>query len=168
MFFLTSHSADNVGYQSGGWSLISVTDGFQAITNKTVTLREHSYAEKTYGDINDLVLSAGQIKYVTELASTGTEVIVMLVGGRPRLLGELPNNVRVVINAMLPCELWEFGHGLRYTEFKYFASTLSRTSVTSITERVDMSVVKNPSSVAGKETVLLFLTQCSAPSRSLK
>ncbi|KAE9281140.1 hypothetical protein PR003_g27759 [Phytophthora rubi] len=45
------------------------------------------------------------IKYVTELASTGTEVIVMLVGGRPRLLGELPNNVRVVINAMLPCEL---------------------------------------------------------------
>ncbi|KAE8950848.1 hypothetical protein PR002_g33155 [Phytophthora rubi] len=62
----------------------------------------------------------------------------------------------------------EFGHGLRYTEFKYFASTLSRTSVTSITERVDMSVVKNSSSVVGKETVLLFLTQCSAPSRSLK
>nr|KAE8942467.1 hypothetical protein PF009_g7780 [Phytophthora fragariae] len=39
------------------------------------------------------------------LASTGTKVIVMLVGGRPRLLGELSNNVRVVINAMLPCEL---------------------------------------------------------------
>ncbi|KAE8908823.1 hypothetical protein PF003_g7090 [Phytophthora fragariae] len=58
--------------------------------------------------------------------------------------------------ALVRGEDWEFGHGLRYTEFKYFASTLSRTSVTSITERVDMSVVKNPSSVAGKETLKKF------------
>ncbi|KAE8900906.1 Lysosomal beta glucosidase [Phytophthora fragariae] len=255
--FLTGHSADNVGYQCGGWSLsqqgysgndmfpngISVKDGFQAIANETVTyfnglnytgtynesdlaqakelasqaeytiavIGEHSYTEKTYGDINDLALPAGQIKYVTELASTGTKVIVVLVGGRPRLLGELPSNVHAVINAMLPCELggqaiaeiiygrvnpsgrmpitypkdagnilmpynhrvstqcasgdycemqWEFGHGLSYTEFTYSDLTLSRTNVTSITETVDVSVVvKNSGSVAGKETVLLFLTQ---------
>ncbi|KAH7482213.1 Lysosomal beta glucosidase [Phytophthora ramorum] len=117
--FLTGHSADNVGYQCGGWSLsqqgysgngmfpngISVKDGFQAIANETVTyfnglnytgtynesdlaqakelaskaeytiavIGEHSYTEKTYGDINDLDLPAGQIEYVKELASTGTK-----------------------------------------------------------------------------------------------
>ncbi|KAL4171697.1 hypothetical protein KRP22_009787 [Phytophthora ramorum] len=149
--FLTGHSADNVGYQCGGWSLsqqgysgngmfpngISVKDGFQAIANETVTyfnglnytgtynesdlaqakelaskaeytiavIGEHSYTEKTYGDINDLDLPAGQIEYVKELASTGTKVIVVLVGGRPRLLGELPSTVHAVVNAMLPCEL---------------------------------------------------------------
>ncbi|KAF4136770.1 Fibronectin type III-like domain [Phytophthora infestans] len=253
---LTGHSADNVGFQCGGWSLsqqgysgndmfpngITVKDGFQAISNETLTyfnglnytgvynesdlaqakeyasqadytvavIGEHSYTEKTYGDINDLALPAGQIEYVSELASTGTKVIVVLVGGRPRLLGELPNNVHAVINAMLPCELggqaiaeiiygrvnpsgrmpitypkdagnilmpynhlvstqcatgycemqWEFGHGLSYTDFTYSDMTLSRSNVTSITESVDVSVVvTNAGTVAGKETVMLFLTQ---------
>ncbi|EEY63551.1 beta glucosidase, putative [Phytophthora infestans T30-4] len=253
---LTGHSADNVGFQCGGWSLsqqgysgndmfpngITVKDEFQAISNETLTyfnglnytgvynesdlaqakeyasqadytvavIGEHSYTEKTYGDINDLALPAGQIEYVSELASTGTKVIVVLVGGRPRLLGELPNNVHAVINAMLPCELggqaiaeiiygrvnpsgrmpitypkdagnilmpynhlvstqcatgycemqWEFGHGLSYTDFTYSDMTLSRSNVTSITESVDVSVVvTSAGTVAGKETVMLFLTQ---------
>uniref|UniRef100_K3W7L4 beta-glucosidase n=1 Tax=Globisporangium ultimum (strain ATCC 200006 / CBS 805.95 / DAOM BR144) TaxID=431595 RepID=K3W7L4_GLOUD len=64
---------------------------------------ESTYAEKP-GDINDLALPAGQIAYVRELASTGTKVIVVLVGGRPRLLNGLAGSVHAVINAFLPCE----------------------------------------------------------------
>jgi len=255
--FLTGHSADNVGFMCGGWSLsqqgysgndmfpngISVKDGFEAIASDKVTyfnglnytgvynesdlaqakelaskaeytiavIGEHSYTEKVAGDINDLALPAGQIEYVSELASTGTKVIVVLVEGRPRLLGELPSNVHAVIDAMLPCELggqaiaeiiygrvnpsgrmpitypkdagnilmpynhlvtsqcasgaycemqWEFGHGLSYTNFTYSDMTVSRTDVTSVTETVDVAVtVTNSGSVAGKETVMLFLTQ---------
>ncbi|TMW60778.1 hypothetical protein Poli38472_000820 [Pythium oligandrum] len=65
---------------------------------------EATYAEKP-GDIDDLALPIGQINYVKELASTGTKVIVVLVGGRPRLLSGLPSNVHAVINALLPGEL---------------------------------------------------------------
>ncbi|RLN55789.1 hypothetical protein BBJ29_005942 [Phytophthora kernoviae] len=172
---------------------------------------ETHYTEKTNGDIDDLDLPAGQIEYVNELASTGTKVIVVLVEGRPRLLGNLPSNVHAVINAMLPCEVggqaiaeiiygrvnpsgrmpitypkdagnvmmpynhlvstqcasgdycemqWEFGAGLSYTEFEYSDLTLSRTNVTNSAETIDVSVVvTNSGKVAGKETVMLFLTQ---------
>ncbi|TMW59545.1 hypothetical protein Poli38472_004614 [Pythium oligandrum] len=65
---------------------------------------ESSYAEKP-GDIDDLALPAGQITWVKELASTGTKVIVVLVGGRPRLLSGLPSSVHAVVNALLPGEL---------------------------------------------------------------
>ncbi|GLD91844.1 hypothetical protein PINS_up000377 [Pythium insidiosum] len=59
-----------------------------AATYTVAVIGESSYAEKP-GDIYDLALPAGQISYVRELASTGTKVIVVLVGGRPRLLGDL-------------------------------------------------------------------------------
>ncbi|KAJ0403880.1 hypothetical protein ATCC90586_002596 [Pythium insidiosum] len=74
-----------------------------AATYTVVVIGEGSYAEKP-GDIYDLALPTGQISYVRELASTGTKVIVVLVGGRPRLLGDLPSSVHAVINAMLPGE----------------------------------------------------------------
>ncbi|RLN55811.1 hypothetical protein BBJ28_00014859 [Nothophytophthora sp. Chile5] len=256
--FVTGHSAHNVGYQCGGWTLsqqgysgndmfpngITVKQGLQSIAgNESVTffnglnvtgnytaddlatakelaskaeytiavIGESAYTEKTYGDINDLALPAGQIEYVNELASTGTKVIVVLFEGRPRLLGDLPSNVHAVINAMLPCELggqavaeiiygqvnpsgrmpitypkdagnilmpynhrvstqcasgdycemqWDFGTGLSYTEFTYSDLTLSRTNVTASSESIDVSVVvTNSGSRAGKETVMLFLTQ---------
>ena len=42
---------------------------------------------------------------IANLQATGTKVILVLVGGRPRLLNGLPSSVHAVINAMLPCEL---------------------------------------------------------------
>ncbi|KAG7396935.1 hypothetical protein PHYBOEH_001502 [Phytophthora boehmeriae] len=59
------------------------------------------------------------------------------------------------------CEMqWDFGHGLSYTTFDYSNLTLSKTSVTSSSESIDVSVtVTNSGSKAGKETVMLFLTQ---------
>ncbi|ETM32940.1 hypothetical protein L914_19763, partial [Phytophthora nicotianae] len=176
---------------------------------------EDTYAEKP-GDIDDLALPAGQIEYVKELASTGTKVILVLFEGRPRLLGDLPENVHAVVNGLLACELggqamaeiiygkvnpsgrmpitypkdqaniqmtynhpvtsmcqtqesdgayycenqWDFGAGLSYTEFTYSEVRLSRNVVTSSAEDVVVSVdVTNSGSVAGKETVMLFLIQ---------
>ncbi|GMF10802.1 unnamed protein product [Phytophthora lilii] len=145
---------------------------------------EDPYAEKP-GDIDDLALPAGQIEYVKALASTGTKVIVVLFEGRPRLLGEIPENVHAVVNGLLACELggqamaedsmedgayycvnqWDFGTGLSYTDFTYSEVRLSRTLVGSSSEEVDVAVdVINSGNIAGKETVMLFLIQ---PYRSL-
>ncbi|RLN47686.1 hypothetical protein BBJ29_000577 [Phytophthora kernoviae] len=171
---------------------------------------EQPYHEKT-GDLNDLALPAGQIEYVKEIASTDTKVILVLFEGRPRLLGELPENVYAVIDGLLACELggkamaeiiygqvnpsgrlpitypkdpanvaipynhrvttlcataencemqWDFGHGLSYTTFDYSNLTLSKTNVTSSSDSIEVSVtVTNSGLMAGKETVMLFLTQ---------
>ncbi|KAG7388461.1 hypothetical protein PHYPSEUDO_012522 [Phytophthora pseudosyringae] len=60
---------------------------------------------------------------------------------------------------------WTFGHGLSYTEFTYSNMIISTTNVTTISESVNVSVtVTNSGSAAGKETVMLFLTQ---PYRSI-
>eukprot|EP00644_Phytophthora_capsici_P009434 jgi/Phyca11/6633/fgenesh1_pm.PHYCAscaffold_13_\ len=69
-----------------------------------VALGEVNYAEKP-GDIDDLALPEGQVKYVEALAATGTKVIVILFEGRPRLLGSIPDNAVAIIDGMLPCEL---------------------------------------------------------------
>lgn len=69
-----------------------------------LALGEGPYAEKP-GDIDDLRLPQGQVEYARALASTNTKVIVVLVGGRPRLLGDLPEFVDAVLFAMLPGEV---------------------------------------------------------------
>ncbi|KAL3674921.1 hypothetical protein V7S43_000847 [Phytophthora oleae] len=60
---------------------------------------------------------------------------------------------------------WIFGHGLSYSNFTYSDMSISTTNVTSSLDSVNVSVtVTNSGSVAGKETVMLFLTQ---PYRSI-
>ncbi|KAL3674915.1 hypothetical protein V7S43_000841 [Phytophthora oleae] len=60
---------------------------------------------------------------------------------------------------------WIFGHGLSYSNFTYSDMSISTTNVTSSSDSVNVSVtVTNSGSVAGKETVMLFLTQ---PYRSI-
>ncbi|KAL4170084.1 hypothetical protein KRP22_010991 [Phytophthora ramorum] len=202
----------------GNYSDANMTTAKQYASQADYTIAvigEHPYAEKT-GDLNDLALPAGQIEYVKELASTGAKVIVVLFGGRPRLLGDLPENVYAVVNGLLACEQggkamaeilygqvnpsgrmpitypkdpanimipynhrvstecadsnycemqWDFGTGLSYTSFTYSDLTLSKTNVTSSSDSIDVSVVvTNSGSMAGKETVMLFLTQ---PYRSI-
>ncbi|GMF61804.1 unnamed protein product [Phytophthora fragariaefolia] len=64
------------------------------------------------------------------------------------------------------CEMqWDFGTGLSYTDFTYSDLTLSKTNITSSSDTIDVSiVVTNSGSMAGKETVMLFLIQ---PYRSI-
>jgi len=202
----------------GNYSAANLTTAKEYASKSEYTIaviREHPYAEKT-GDIDDLALPAGQIEYIKELASTGTKVIAVLFEGRPRLLGDLPENVYAVVNGLLACEQggkavaeilygqvnpsgrmpityprdsgnilmpynhrvstlcadseycemqWDFGTGLSYTDFTYSDLTLSKTNVTSSSDSIDVSVtVTNSGSMAGKETVMLFLTQ---PYRSI-
>ncbi|GMF12349.1 unnamed protein product [Phytophthora lilii] len=55
---------------------------------------------------------------------------------------------------------WEFGTDLSYTNFSYSNLVLSKTNITSSADTIDASVaVTNSGSKAGKETVMLFLTQ---------
>ncbi|TDH64888.1 hypothetical protein CCR75_004012 [Bremia lactucae] len=254
--FLTGPSADNVGYQCGGWTKawqgfsgndmfpngISLRHGFEnlvgndsftyfngmlvdgTITDEDLAIavkyaRQHEYTivaigEPNYtekpGDIDNLELPEGQIKYVEALRATNTKMIVVLFEGRPRLLGSIPSNSMAIINGLLPCELggqamteiiygdvnpsgklpltypkdpaninihynhlvstrcayddcwheWDFGSGLSYTRFEYSSMTLDTTLLSSAYDSVTASVtVTNKGNRAGKETVMLFLTQ---------
>ncbi|GMF16740.1 unnamed protein product [Phytophthora lilii] len=61
-----------------------------------------------------------------------------------------------------PCQMeWSFGHGLSYSTFEYGNVSLSKTIIAnSDNASLDASVaVTNTGSVAGKETVMLFLIQ---------
>lgn len=69
-----------------------------------VVLGEGPYTEKP-GDLADMDLPLGQLEYTRAIQTTGTTVIVVYVGGRPRLLQGLANEVPVVIDAMLPGEV---------------------------------------------------------------
>lgn len=75
----------------------------------------------------------------------------------------IPYNHRVTTQcADGPCSMeWEFGSGLSFTTFNYSNLSLSQSVFQgSCDEKLDVSVnVTNTGSVAGKETVMLFLIQ---------
>ncbi|CAK4644015.1 hypothetical protein LEN26_007980 [Aphanomyces euteiches] len=176
-----------------------------------VVVGEAPYAEKN-GDVDDLLLPEGQRKYVQELtAIKSTNVILVIVAGRPRLLGGITTHAAAVLLSFLPCEQggqaftdiitghvnpsgrlpmtypkstgnvhlpyfhrvntecrdsfkdcpmeWIFGSGLSYTSFDYRDVTLSRHNVTSSGSLEVSMVVKNTGLRAGKEVVLLFISQ---------
>lgn len=62
---------------------------------------ENSYCE-TVGNTNDLHLSANQSKLVTELAKTGKPIILVLNGGRPRIIRDIEPLASAVIDVLLP------------------------------------------------------------------
>ncbi|KAE9343613.1 hypothetical protein PF008_g9604 [Phytophthora fragariae] len=120
--FLTGHSADNIGYQCGGWSV--AWQGYSG---------------------NDMFPNG---------VSDSANVMI-------------PYNHRVTTKcvddsgAYVDCEMqWDFGTGLSYTTFTYSALTLSKTTVSGADDSLTASVfVTNSGSVAGKETVMLFVIQ---------
>lgn len=66
-----------------------------------VALGENAYAEKV-GDLDDLKLPEAQQALVRELSATGKPIVAVLVAGRPRLLGEIPDQVDAVLMAYWP------------------------------------------------------------------
>ncbi|TYZ67882.1 hypothetical protein PybrP1_008466 [[Pythium] brassicae (nom. inval.)] len=195
--FLTGHSADNIGYQCGGWSVswtgdsgnelfphgMSVRQGMEHLVGNSsftyfnglnvtgnystadlataveharaaeytiAVIGEDTYAEKS-GDINNLDLPHGQVEYVKALAATGTKVVLVLFGGRPRLLNGLPDAVHAVLHGLLPCELG----GQAVAEILYGKVNPSG--------RLPITYPKDPANIMipynHRETVMLFLTQ---------
>ncbi len=62
---------------------------------------EPTYCE-TPGNIDDLTMTAPQLKLVKELAKTGKPVIVVLVQGRPRVIRTIVDDAKAIVNAYLP------------------------------------------------------------------
>ncbi|POM76357.1 Putative Glycoside hydrolase [Phytophthora palmivora] len=106
-------------------------------------------AEIIYGDVNP----SGRMP-ITYPKDTGN----VMIPYRQRVTTECENGDYCTPQ-------WAFGHGLSYTSFTYSDMNISTTNVTSSSDSVNVSVtVTNSGSVAGKETVMLFLTQ---PYRSI-
>lgn len=62
---------------------------------------EPTYCE-TPGNIDDLTMTAPQLKLVEDLARTGKPVIVVLVQGRPRIIRTIVDDAKAIVNAYLP------------------------------------------------------------------
>jgi beta-glucosidase len=62
---------------------------------------ENSYCE-TPGNLSDLTLSENQLDLVKALSKTGKPVVLILNGGRPRVINEIEPLVKGVVNVMLP------------------------------------------------------------------
>ena len=62
---------------------------------------ENSYCE-TPGNLEDLAISANQRNLVKELAKCGKPIILILNGGRPRLISDIEPLADAVINILLP------------------------------------------------------------------
>jgi beta-glucosidase len=64
-------------------------------------LGEPTYCE-TPGNIDDLTLSAPQIRLIQELAGTGKPIVMVLVEGRPRVIRTIVDNAGAILMAYLP------------------------------------------------------------------
>jgi beta-glucosidase len=62
---------------------------------------ENSYTE-TPGNLDDLALSANQRQLVKELAATGKPIILIINGGRPRLISDIEPLASAVVDILLP------------------------------------------------------------------
>lgn len=62
---------------------------------------ENSYCE-TPGNINDLTLSANQLKLVEALSATGKPVALILNEGRPRIINSIVDGAKAIVDIMLP------------------------------------------------------------------
>lgn len=97
-----------VSYVETGSYFEDVEDGFaQAIqAAKTVDavilcVGENSYTEKP-GDLNDLTLSANQLRLANELAKTGKPLVLVLNEGRPRCISAVEPSAKAVVQTYLP------------------------------------------------------------------
>lgn len=62
---------------------------------------ENSYCE-TPGNLTNLTLSENQLNLVKALAKTGKPIILILNGGRPRIIADIEPLSKAVVNVMLP------------------------------------------------------------------
>ncbi|MFD1602073.1 glycoside hydrolase family 3 N-terminal domain-containing protein [Flavobacterium artemisiae] len=183
-------------------------------------LGEKNYTE-TPGDINNLYISASQVKLALALAKLNKPIVLVLNEGRPRLISDFEDKMDAVVQCYLPGNeggralaailygevnpsgrlpynyprfpnslekynrkytesladneqnndakyqrsynpQFEFGTGLSYTTFTYSNLQLDKTEINSEDEITVSVAVTNSGKVAGKESVLLYLSDLYA------
>ena len=62
---------------------------------------ENSYCE-TPGNLSDLALSENQRNLVKALATTGKPIVLIINGGRPRIISDIEPLAKAVVNVLLP------------------------------------------------------------------
>lgn len=62
---------------------------------------ENSYCE-TPGNLSDLAVSASQRRLVKALAATGKPIVLILNGGRPRIISDIEPLASAIVNVLLP------------------------------------------------------------------
>jgi beta-glucosidase len=76
-------------------------DAAQNVDVILVCVGENSYAE-TPGNLDDLALSANQRNLVKGLAATGKPIVLIINGGRPRLISDIEPLCAAVVDILLP------------------------------------------------------------------
>ena len=120
---------------------------------------------------------AHAVVYAMLPGELGGQALAEILFGRVNPSGRLPitypktsANIAIPYNHLVstrcrdegPCKMeWNFGHGLSYSAFEYGNVSLSRTTIPNSGDTsLEVSVaVTNAGSMAGKETVMLFLIQ---------
>ncbi len=83
---------------------LRIADAVAAAKNADIVVAcigENSYNE-TPGNINDLTLSANQLELVKELYKVGKPVVLILSGGRPRIIREIEGEAAAIVDILLP------------------------------------------------------------------
>lgn len=129
---VTGSHADNVGYQCGGWTITwqggsgpitpgttilesirsTVSPGTVVVSSANgtgatgadvaiVAVGEEPYAEGQ-GDRQDLHLSATDQQTIENVRQSGVPFVVVLISGRPLILGDIANQADAILAAWLP------------------------------------------------------------------
>jgi beta-glucosidase len=96
----------NVVYTEGAGfdKEINIADAVAAakgVDTIVACIGEPTYCEGV-GNIDDLTMTAPQLKLVKELAATGKPVVLVLVEGRPRVIRTIVDDVKGILMAYLP------------------------------------------------------------------
>ncbi|KAI9291943.1 glycoside hydrolase [Neoconidiobolus thromboides FSU 785] len=142
-----------------------------------VCIGEANYAE-FFGNINDMAIHYMQLNILYALivnqgrprvinsnidqASAGPyagqAIAEVIFGETNPSVNDNTQNYYRRFNEDNPKNLWDFGHGLSYTTFSYSNITLSKNVMTPQDHIVVSVKVTNSGAIAGKETVLMYVT----------
>ncbi|WP_336771243.1 glycoside hydrolase family 3 N-terminal domain-containing protein [Paenibacillus sp. MMO-58] len=129
--FVAGKSANDIGLQLGGWSITwqgsagnitpgtTILKGIQDVPGKTVTYNQHGrgaaghdvaivvvgespYAESNGDNLNDLKLTNDDLATLTNVKESNIPTIVVLVSGRPMIIGDQLNDWDGLVAAWLP------------------------------------------------------------------
>jgi beta-glucosidase len=97
---------DNVTYVEGVTfdkevNIAAAVEAARDVDTIIACVGEPPYCEQP-GNINDLTMTAPQLKLIAELAATGKPVVLVLVEGRPRVVRTVVDDVKAILTAYLP------------------------------------------------------------------